>query len=270
VSSPQDFEREQVQGVQTRHRVNLAHSWDLKTGTKILEIGCGQGDMTSVIAHSIGPEGRIVAVDIASADYGAPQTLREATDLIKASAVGRQIEFRFEFDIQDPANAFGPKEFDSVVLAHSSWYVSSGEELGRILRFVRPFAHRLLFAEWDLEPQLFEQLPHLLAILIQGQVEAFKSASHGNVRTPLHKSLVRTLIEEAGWVIDREGSIDANEMQDADWEIRESLSLPLDGAGSVPLPEKAIDFLRTQQALLRGIALPSKNFSLPAYSLSAH
>jgi cyclopropane fatty-acyl-phospholipid synthase-like methyltransferase len=32
--------------VQTEHRLKLANGWPIQTGSKVLEIGCGQGDCT--------------------------------------------------------------------------------------------------------------------------------------------------------------------------------------------------------------------------------
>lgn len=266
---PDSDRHREIDAIQSRHRANLVATWDIGEGATILEVGCGQGDMTRVLANAVGSKGRVVAVDIADENYGSPQTLRQATDQIAASAVGDRIEFRFEFDIQDPKNAFGDREFDAVVLAHSSWYVSSSDELRRIFQTVRCFADKLLFAEWDLEPQLYEQLPHLLAVLIQGQIESFKSESTANVRTPLHKSTVRTLIKQAGWSIERECTVDAQAMQDADWEIQECLRHVYRQAEFPGIPEKTVRFLAAQQEVLRGIAKPTMNSSLPAYSILA-
>lgn len=39
-------------------------------GESVLEIGCGQGDCTIVLAHAVGPTGSVVAVDPAPSGYG--------------------------------------------------------------------------------------------------------------------------------------------------------------------------------------------------------
>jgi len=39
-------------------------------GSKVLELGCGQGDCTTVLATTVGGEGSVVAVDPAELDYG--------------------------------------------------------------------------------------------------------------------------------------------------------------------------------------------------------
>lgn len=56
---------------QTLHRLELLQHWNIPTGSTVLEIGCGQGDCTTVLAHTIGEQGRVVAIDPAELDYGA-------------------------------------------------------------------------------------------------------------------------------------------------------------------------------------------------------
>lgn len=59
-----------VQLGQTEHRINLIKSWDITVGEHILELGCGQGDCTAALATAVGEEGKVVAVDPASLNYG--------------------------------------------------------------------------------------------------------------------------------------------------------------------------------------------------------
>jgi hypothetical protein len=51
-------------------RVQLARSWGIQPGESVLEVGCGQGDATIALAVAVGAEGRVVALDPASLDYG--------------------------------------------------------------------------------------------------------------------------------------------------------------------------------------------------------
>jgi predicted methyltransferase len=55
---------------QMTERVQLVRSWGIHPGESVLEIGCGQGDTTIALAVAVGAEGRVVAVDPASPDYG--------------------------------------------------------------------------------------------------------------------------------------------------------------------------------------------------------
>jgi predicted methyltransferase len=61
-----------IQYSQTLHRLVLMQHWNIPTGSKVLELGCGQGDCTTAIAHAVGYQGSVVAVDPAELDYGTP------------------------------------------------------------------------------------------------------------------------------------------------------------------------------------------------------
>lgn len=55
---------------QIEHRIQLVDFWGIKEGDHVLEIGCGQGDTTVVLADAVGETGSVVAIDPGAADYG--------------------------------------------------------------------------------------------------------------------------------------------------------------------------------------------------------
>lgn len=55
---------------QMEHRVDLVQYWDIQPGSRVLEIGCGQGDTTTVLADAVGEHGHVDAIDPGSPDYG--------------------------------------------------------------------------------------------------------------------------------------------------------------------------------------------------------
>ena len=57
---------------QFEHRVNIVKSWNILPGSRVLEIGPGQGDCTIVLATAVGESGHVDAVDPAPLDYGTP------------------------------------------------------------------------------------------------------------------------------------------------------------------------------------------------------
>jgi ubiquinone/menaquinone biosynthesis C-methylase UbiE len=59
-----------IQHSQTLHRLALIQHWNIPTGSNVLELGCGQGDCTTVLANSVGEQGSVVAVDPAELNYG--------------------------------------------------------------------------------------------------------------------------------------------------------------------------------------------------------
>jgi ubiquinone/menaquinone biosynthesis C-methylase UbiE len=59
-----------IQHSQTLHRLALLQQWNISTSSKVLELGCGQGDCTTVLASAVGEKGRVIAVDPAELSYG--------------------------------------------------------------------------------------------------------------------------------------------------------------------------------------------------------
>ncbi|MEU7381055.1 MULTISPECIES: methyltransferase domain-containing protein [unclassified Streptomyces] len=258
-----------VQLSQTRHRAALVAGWRIPPGSTVLELGCGQGDMTAVLAEAVGPEGRVVAVDVAEPSYGAPVTLGESAARLTAGPLGPRIEFRFGTDVLDPAVGFPEGAFDHVVLAHCSWYFASLGQLRDTLARVRPWARRLWFTEWDMTPASDGQLAHLLAVLIQGQIEAAGSRGQGNVRTPFSREALLRLLPEAGWTADGGGPVDTGELQDGDWEVAACLELAGSQERLAVLPEPVRQLVLSQADVLRALAEPRGNRALAAYSVTA-
>jgi SAM-dependent methyltransferase len=259
----------QAQLRQTRFRSALVASFGLPEGSRVLEIGCGQGDTTAVLADALGPRGRVVAVDLADPSSGAPVTLGDSAEQLSAGPLGPQIKFRFAFDVLDPQNAFPADAFDAIVLAQCTWYFGSLEQVRETLNRIRSWAPRVCLAEWDLEPRSVAQTAHLLAVLIQGQIEAFKEQSLANVRTPYSRETLRRLLDETGWSIASEGLVDASELDDARWEIETCLGDSLPEAGRLGLPARLQALLASQGDVLRRVAGRDGTRPLPAYSVVA-
>lgn len=55
---------------QMDHRLALLSFWSIKPGSRVLELGCGQGECTVALADAVGSEGFVDAVDPGSPDYG--------------------------------------------------------------------------------------------------------------------------------------------------------------------------------------------------------
>lgn len=63
-----------IQLSQTKHRLNICQQWKIPRRSSILEIGCGQGDCTAVLASLIDSPGHVTALDPGDASYGSPFT----------------------------------------------------------------------------------------------------------------------------------------------------------------------------------------------------
>jgi SAM-dependent methyltransferase len=254
---------------QIRFRTRLVEHWNIPAGARVLEIGCGQGDMTAVLAEAVGPNGSVVAVDLADPGYGSPITIGDSATHMAEGPLGDRIKFRFRFDVRDSTNAFQNDEFDVVVLAHCTWYFDSLGCLKDVLRVVRPWTKRLCLSEWDLQPHSIEQFGHLLAVLIQGQVEAFRTEGNANVRTPYSRETLAAILAETGWNVEREAMIDASDLADARWEIAACLAHSRQDADASGAPPKMRAFIDSQIDVLRRLSVVVIGRPLPSYSIVA-
>jgi SAM-dependent methyltransferase len=254
---------------QTGFRAALGEAWQIPEDARVLEIGCGQGDTTAVLADAVGDRGRVIAVDVAEPSYGAPITIGDSARHLSSGPLGARVKFSFGFDVLDPQNAFPDDAFDAIVLAHCTWYFDSLDRLRETLRRIGPWAPRLCLSEWDLEPRAVDQTAHLLAVLIQGQIEAFRSHSTANVRTPYSREALRGLLAETGWAVGSETLIDASALDDAAWEIDACLEDSLPEAARLDLPPRVQSLLASQGDVLRRLAAREGNRPLPAYAITA-
>jgi SAM-dependent methyltransferase len=258
-----------IQVEQTEFRIRIAKSWDIKKGDRILEVGCGQGDMTAVLADSVGPEGFVTAIDLAEPDYGFPVCLGDSLRVLKSTPLGVRLDYSLNFDILAPENTFPDNAFDAVVFAHCSWYYESQDVLRSHLMRVRPYAKRLYFSEWDLEPHSTDQIPHLLAVLIQGQIGVFKPRSGINARTVLTRNMMEELLSEAGWNIVARRTIDTAGLQNGNWEVSNCLTTSEKEAEVLDVPIKYRQYIKTQTDLLAHMAGNGGSRSLSTYSIVA-
>jgi len=239
---------------QSIHRYKLIDFWGIRKGARVLEIGCGQGYATKVLADAVGPQGFVHAVDNASPYYGAPTTLNEAKEELMTSPFGQRLQIEFNVNILDDEIQFADNEFDFIVMSHCSWYFADNEEFARILHKIKPWGKKLCFAEWDISPILPEQVPHYLAVSLQAHCECYKKVgtSDNNIRTLFSPIDIKKLIIQNGWNVSDETTIYSPDLQDCKWEITNLLSD--ENVNFIKycdsMPQKLKDFLYSQVELL--------------------
>lgn len=204
-----------IQEIQLQHRYALVDTFGLTAGMKILEIGCGQGDTSVVLADRVGPTGKVTAIDLGSPDYGAPLTLGEATRRITASPLGAIVDFQLATDFL----AFETTEiYDAVVLSHCSWYFKSENELLTYFKKIKNISKKLCFAEWNINIQHSDQIAHynaaILAAIYLQQVE-----NEGNIQVLFSPLAIQKLLTKAGFSAQTTTAIPSSYLQDGKWEV---------------------------------------------------
>lgn len=240
---------------QSVHRYKLIDFWGIKKGARVLEIGCGQGYATKVLADAVGNQGFVYAIDNAPPDYGAPMTLDEARNQLMISSLGNRIKMEFKMNILNDDITFRNEEFDFIVMSHCSWYFSTADELYQVLSKVKPWGKKLCFAEWDISPILPEQVPHFIAASIQAHCECYKTpgTSDNNIRTLFSPIDIKKIILNSGWDILEETTIYTPDLRDGKWEIINILSEETQNFITYcdTMPDKLKEFLFSQTELLK-------------------
>jgi hypothetical protein len=171
-------------------------------------------------------------------------------------------------DLLDPHRDFPENAFDLAVFSHSSWYMSSPQELHRLFARVRPWARCLGYAEWDVRPRHLQQLPHLLAVLLQAHAHSVApQTSTANVRSLILPEDARLLAENAGWTITEEKISDTSTPlgYGKSWEIHKALDMAEKLIASDEVSEDVRSLLAAEKQLLRRLSRETRNLSLSTY-----
>ncbi|KAJ3307499.1 hypothetical protein HDU76_004624 [Blyttiomyces sp. JEL0837] len=223
-----------VQLGQTKHRLALVAAWNtIKPGMHVLELGCGQGDTTAVLAHEVGPSGHVTAVDPAPLTYGSPFTLGQAqAHLTENPVIGSRITFvqndpiTYVKSLKDSTNA-NDKPIDIIVLSHSLWYFATPTEIETTIKTLQqnlPDAI-LLLAEYALsvsDETRTSATPHLLAALTTATFESYKppNTSSANIRTVMSPMELTRVCLNSGYRLRCENVIVPDvDLFDGKWEV---------------------------------------------------
>lgn len=212
------------EAAQAAHRINILNSWGpgvINPGSRVLEIGCGQGNCTAVLAEAVGPTGHVDACDPAPPDYGAPFTLAEAQKHLSESEVGSRITWHRGKPWESAAEP--ERRWDVVVLSHCVWYFKGRDELLNILAGLRPKVAeggKVCIAEYALHATEKAAWPHVLAALAQGTLQALRTEeSSENIQTPLSPIQIKSISRDQGWHLDSEAMlVPEHGLLDGIWE----------------------------------------------------
>lgn len=204
---------------QAGHRIKLINSWQIPQGIKVLEIGCGQGTTTAVLAEAVGPNGHVDAVDPGPPDYGAPFTLAQAQAHLSAGPVGDRITWHNA----EPVKFLGDnpdQKWDYVVLAHCIWYFDGPDTLDKMLAALKGRAAKLLVAEYALTAREKAAVPHVMAAIARATLEAHNKGSEANIRCLLGPLNIKDAAKRGGWELEKEDVVVPEVgLLDGSWEI---------------------------------------------------
>jgi SAM-dependent methyltransferase len=182
---------------QFSHRLQIVQFWGISPGSRVLELGCGQGDTTIALAHAVGPTGHIDAVDPGSPDYGTPP-LKDAQAYILSSPIGDRITFHRATATAYAETYTGPA-YDYIVLAHSIWYFENPSIFPSLISALAPHLSaekntKLCLAEWSLRSSSLDSIPHVWTALLRSLLEAKRPApSSANIRAVLSPSQLKSI-----------------------------------------------------------------------------
>ena len=208
------FEQDTIQQIQLQHRFSLVEAFQIKPGMRILEIGCGQGDTTVVLADAVGKDGHVIAIDIAPGNYGAPFTLAQAHENIQQSSLGNRITFHLNTDFLEVTYE---EPFDAIVFSHCSWYFKSIDQLKAYFAHAATLTKKLCFAEWDINFTSLNQRGHFCAVSILALYAQFVE-NDSNVQHIFSPNQIVSFMQQAGFHVSSPITVDANYLQDGQWE----------------------------------------------------
>lgn len=207
-----------IEVAQVEHRIELVNAWQIPPGARVLEIGCGQGTCSNVLAAAVGADGHIDAVDPGSPDYGSPFTLGQAQAHISGTEIGPRITWHNTDPIEFLAKN-ADATWDFVVLAHCIWYFDKRQVLADMLGALKGRVKNVLVAEYALKATEDDARPHLLSALARASLEAHNKASEANIRCLLSPAGIKETAEEVGWKIGQESNlVPGVGLLDGSWE----------------------------------------------------
>ncbi|MCJ1392672.1 hypothetical protein MMC18_005542 [Xylographa bjoerkii] len=198
---------------QCLHRIHIIRDiWAIPAGSKILEIGPGQGDCTLVLAAAVGEHGHVDAARPGpSAKPKQPSPPGPSAHASPSSQA-------------DPLAHLASTStvYDYVVLFHCLWYFDSPARIAALFAALAPKTRvrNILVAEWALEAKLPAQVPHVLAALARANLEVHHPASEANVRTAVSPAWLRGCLEGLGVGVRSEEMVLPPEgLLDGIWEV---------------------------------------------------
>ncbi|KAK3949206.1 hypothetical protein QBC32DRAFT_400401 [Pseudoneurospora amorphoporcata] len=172
-----------------RQRLSILSQWSITPGSRVLDIGCGQGDSSLALALELGPTCHVTGIDTAPPDYGTPINISQSQEKILQSSLGNRLAFHNEVDaatffkrLQGGSSNKGAR-FDAATACHSLFYFPSHASVASLFHELAAAGIKKVYvAEYDHKhtlPSSFAmmtaQTPHVLAAKAQALYYAYKA-----------------------------------------------------------------------------------------------
>ncbi|KAK3348477.1 hypothetical protein B0H65DRAFT_423563 [Neurospora tetraspora] len=161
-----------------RQRLSILSAWSIAPGSRVLDIGCGQGDSSLALALELGPSSHVTGIDTAPPDYGTPLTISESQEKILQSPLGDRLAFQNQVDAATFFKSSSSSRFDAATACHSLFYFPSPESVASLFsELAGAGIGKVYVAEYDQKKTSFpeSQTPHILAAKAQALYHAYKS-----------------------------------------------------------------------------------------------
>lgn len=152
-------------------RQEILRRLDIQPGDRVLDLGCGPGLWTQLLADVVGPGGRILGVDFDR------YLLAHARRVTNESHPGHDIEFR-QIDFSEIGNL--EEKFDVVFFSNCFCYLPDPSPLVAHMKGICRQGGRVIGRNWDGDPFMLYPMPVQLLSLVQHRLaEAIENRTEG-------------------------------------------------------------------------------------------
>ncbi|KAI2817244.1 hypothetical protein CBS147482_5838 [Aspergillus niger] len=156
-----------------------------KQGSKVLDIGCGQGESSLVLALINGSHGQITAIDTAPPGYGGPYIVHQSQKHIQASTLEQRIWLLRTDTASLLSHHTSTEKFNAAVLYHSLWYFPDRARVAQVFQLLADTnIHYLCLAEYGFRASRPAQVPHMLAVQTQAWYPSLRKSAATRPREP--------------------------------------------------------------------------------------
>lgn len=151
-------------------RQEILRKLDIQPGDRVLDLGCGPGLWTQLLADVVGPGGRILGVDFDR------YLLAHAGRVTRESHPKHDISFR-QMDFSDIGDI--DDEFDVVFFSNCFCYLPEPSPLVERMKGICRRGGRVIGRNWDGDPFLLYPIPAQLLSLVQYRLAEVMEAQTG-------------------------------------------------------------------------------------------